>query len=112
MKNEHDDLTRVDGPIVTPPDRATASEHEAIRTPVRVQRQRTKGWRMPENTVYVGRRRIGQLETKLEALDGKIIGQREWGELQNKVETLYRVYVLEALSKDRHGDTNQKRRGR
>lgn len=24
-------------------------------TPIRVQRQRTKGWRMPENTVYVGR---------------------------------------------------------
>lgn len=24
-------------------------------TPIRVQRKRTKGWRMPENTVYVGR---------------------------------------------------------
>jgi len=24
-------------------------------SPVRVQRKRTKGWRMPENTVYVGR---------------------------------------------------------
>lgn len=24
-------------------------------TPQRVQRKRTKGWRMPENTVYVGR---------------------------------------------------------
>lgn len=23
--------------------------------PIRVQRQRTKGWKMPENTVYVGR---------------------------------------------------------
>jgi len=23
--------------------------------PVRVQRKRTKGWRMPENTIYVGR---------------------------------------------------------
>jgi hypothetical protein len=23
--------------------------------PVRIQRKRTKGWRMPENTVYVGR---------------------------------------------------------
>jgi hypothetical protein len=23
--------------------------------PIRVQRKRTKGWRMPENTVYVGR---------------------------------------------------------
>ena len=25
------------------------------RTPVRIQRQRTKGWRMPEGAVYVGR---------------------------------------------------------
>ena len=24
-------------------------------TPTRIQRKRTKGWRMPENTVYVGR---------------------------------------------------------
>jgi hypothetical protein len=24
-------------------------------TPVRIQRRRTKGWQMPENTVYVGR---------------------------------------------------------
>lgn len=24
-------------------------------TPVRIQRKRTKGWRMPENTIYVGR---------------------------------------------------------
>ena len=26
-----------------------------MTTPVRIQRKRTKGWRMPENTVYVGR---------------------------------------------------------
>jgi len=26
-----------------------------MNAPVRVQRKRTKGWRMPENTVYVGR---------------------------------------------------------
>lgn len=26
-----------------------------MTAPVRIQRQRTKGWRMPENTVYVGR---------------------------------------------------------
>lgn len=25
------------------------------RLPVRIQRKRTKGWKMPENTVYVGR---------------------------------------------------------
>lgn len=27
----------------------------ATERPIRVQRQRTKGWRMPPNTVYVGR---------------------------------------------------------
>lgn len=26
-----------------------------MKAPIRVQRKRTKGWRMPENTVYVGR---------------------------------------------------------
>lgn len=25
------------------------------KSPIRIQRKRTKGWRMPENTVYVGR---------------------------------------------------------
>lgn len=31
--------------------------HTAIQAqrPIRIQRQRTKGWRMPPNTVYVGR---------------------------------------------------------
>lgn len=28
---------------------------EVKRTPKRIQRKRTKGWKMPENTVYVGR---------------------------------------------------------
>lgn len=31
------------------------SRHEERRMPVRIQRRRTKGWRMPENAVYVGR---------------------------------------------------------
>ena len=26
-----------------------------MNTPIRVQRKRTKGWKAPENTVYVGR---------------------------------------------------------
>jgi len=40
--------------------------------PVRIQRKRSKGWRMPENTIYVGRgskwgndARIGFLDTHL-----------------------------------------------
>jgi hypothetical protein len=28
---------------------------EAVMKPQRIQRRRTKGWRMPENTIYVGR---------------------------------------------------------
>lgn len=28
---------------------------EAMTKPQRIQRKRTKGWKMPENTVYVGR---------------------------------------------------------
>src|SRR6185312_6782793 len=40
-------------------ERAEASVMSAviqhIRKPIRIQRQRTKGWRMPANTVYVGR---------------------------------------------------------
>lgn len=30
-------------------------QREALARPVRIQRQRTKGWHMPPNTVYVGR---------------------------------------------------------
>ena len=33
----------------------TPAEIEAVARPKRIQRQRTKGWRMPPNTVYVGR---------------------------------------------------------
>jgi hypothetical protein len=57
-------------------------------------------------------RRIGQLETKLHDIESKQIGEREWGELQNKVETLYSVYVLEALSRNKNDDDAPKRRGR
>ena len=33
-------------------------ENRKVRKPVRIQRRRTKGWRMPPNTVYVGRATI------------------------------------------------------
>ena len=33
----------------------TTPRSQASQTPHRVQRQRTKGWHMPPNTVYVGR---------------------------------------------------------
>jgi hypothetical protein len=32
-----------------------SENNQSNMTPVRIQRKRTKGWRMPENTVYVGR---------------------------------------------------------
>lgn len=47
-------------------------------SPVRVQRKRTKGWRMPENTVYVGRGskwgnpyRIGEAQLRSPRADGR-----------------------------------------
>jgi len=43
----------------------------------RIQRKRTKGWRMPENTVYVGRGtkwgnpyKVGETQIRIPALDG------------------------------------------
>lgn len=49
-------------------------------SPVRVQRRRSKGWRMPEGAVYVGRGsrwgnpyRVGETQVRMPALDG-----REW----------------------------------
>lgn len=57
-------------------------------------------------------RKVGQLETKLGDVDKRLISEREWGELGNKVETLYRVYVLEALSGANNGDGSKKGKGR
>ena len=39
----------------TPPKTAAIADAPIALRPVRVQRRRVKGWRMPENTVYVGR---------------------------------------------------------
>lgn len=36
-------------------DAASTAENAETQRPVRIQRQRTKGWRMPANTIYVGR---------------------------------------------------------
>ena len=64
-------------------------------SPVRVQRKRTKGWRMPENTVYVGRGsrwgnpfKMGDAQLRFPRVDGaeawefegrsgKVSGRRE-----------------------------------
>jgi hypothetical protein len=42
-------------PLLINPYRAASVEGEGSMSPVRVQRKRTKGWRMPEGAVYVGR---------------------------------------------------------
>ena len=39
---------------------------EIVKTPNRIQRKRTKGWRMPPNTVYVGRGTIWGNPFKIE----------------------------------------------
>ena len=52
-----------------------------MSAPVRIQRQRTKGWRMPEGAVYVGRPTIfGNPWTMRDAADIGLTGRqaREW----------------------------------
>lgn len=48
-----------------------------MSAPQRIQRKRTKGWRMPDNTVYVGRGskwgnpfKVGDTQIRMPALDG------------------------------------------
>jgi hypothetical protein len=62
--------------------------------------------------IFSAGRRIGQVETKIGDLESKTIKQAEWGELRNKVDTLYTVYVLEVLSRKNDGDDTKKGRGR
>lgn len=52
-----------------------------MTAPVRIQRQRTKGWRMPEGAIYVGRPTIfGNPWTMRDAADRGLSGAqaREW----------------------------------
>ncbi len=59
-----------------------------MNKPVRIQRKRTKGWRMPENTVYVGRPntwanpfRVGHDSGIFDGKDGRILGFRDQVEI-------------------------------
>lgn len=64
--------------------------------PKRIQRKRTKGWRMPANTVYVGRGsrygnpyRVGTAlipdrRAAVEAFEANLPLSRLWGELRGK----------------------------
>ena len=58
---------------------------------------------------YAGKK-IGRLETQVSDIEKKVIAEREWGALKNQVETLYNVYVIEALSSSKK-DTNSGKSG-
>jgi hypothetical protein len=49
--------------------------------PVRIQRKRTKGWRMPQNTIYVGRPTFwGNPFTKAAAIESEYATENNWRE--------------------------------
>lgn len=57
----------------------TLEQPKEAPMPIRIQRKRTKGWKMPENTVYVGRgskygnpHHINALTTREMAINGYI----------------------------------------
>lgn len=54
MKTQRDDVDGI--PLVTHELRRVMGK--TTRRPVRIQRSRARGWRMPENTLYVGRNSI------------------------------------------------------
>src|SRR5262245_34967644 len=56
--------------------------------PVRIQRKRVKGWKMPENTVYVGRGsalgnpfQVGARSGIFDGVDGRTLGLRDQVEI-------------------------------
>lgn len=62
--------------------RHSSNEMLSAALPVRVQRKRSKGWKMPLNTVYVGRgTRFGN-PFRLDA-DGFIENYTRWGQWEN-----------------------------
>jgi len=68
-----------------------ASLSKGVFMPKRIQRKRSKGWRMPENTVYVGRPskwgnpyRIGENYTDDVFEDGKLVEILSWDSIDAK----------------------------
>jgi hypothetical protein len=69
-------------------------------TPQRIQRKRTKGWRMPENTVYVGRPTIyGNPFAASHAKDAVDAFRKH---CQPGTKTIYMAANVLWLAKDRH----------
>ena len=67
-------------------------------TPQRIQRRRTKGWKMPENTVYVGRPSVygNNFFPQSEGVERAIENYREWLE-QHMAANTYMVAHVKAL---------------
>lgn len=66
-------------------------------TPIRTQRRRTKGWRMPENAVYVGRpSRWGNpfVDGRFIALAASAMGVKDWADA---AVILHRAWVSGAV---------------
>ena len=68
-----------------------------MSSPVRVQRKRTKGWKMPENTVYVGRPTKFGNPYKVVSEDGyffvKDTENNYWGGFYNRKEDAHKKSV-------------------
>jgi len=64
--------------------------------PERIQRKRSKGWRMPENTVYVGRPskwgnpyRIGENYTDEVVKDSEVVDILSWDNINGKTAIVF-----------------------
>lgn len=66
--------------------------------PIRVQRKRTKGWKMPDNTVYVGRGSLYGSPYKISAS----ISREESIELYRKL-LKTSTYIIDAIREDLKG---------
>lgn len=56
-------------------------------------------------------RRVGQLETDVQALKQDSIDQKEWGELRHKVTTLYGIYIEHVVKQNVPPAVDRRERG-
>lgn len=86
-----DDVERVARAIC--PHRKRPLSGKVDDMPVRIQRKRTKGWRMPENTVYVGRG--SKWGNPLKPVNGDVLGcVKSFRRALTERPNLYRHMVL------------------
>lgn len=74
-----------------------------VRMPIRVQRQRTRGWRMPAHTKYVGRGslygnpyRVARTQRELDAGDPMIVATPGRLRVSNRTATDFRAWYSHA----------------